>query len=435
MFRLIVLMSVDYWAKPTPLVQKMLVGTFGEGCDLRAWRAMTVPEIPIHQIQKYLQQLTSQARRRLLVEMERLQVCDDDMPGSDIILAELRSEFGKKGQALVQIGNPSSYFFQPLEPLLVDRAPERTNAGQISRGSLSAIWEWISQNLLPTMARNYADKIKQMIAANQLHEIPQVAVTFQTKIAKYLESTLAGNGGAVRVRADLAMYTSSRAVFDDLTKILCALRARDALTQFNKALPHTIGNFEADQLATVRRLLDAFTAEHAEAMPFALTIVANHLKTQWQLLRLATKTSKSKNTADAAATPYVIAVSMVLNELDDKRLALRRALKSNRILVAKDLISEIYDIEHALRSRVDLLDEFHSSQQLDDLMEAVAALVEAEIQSLPGNIRHVLGARSLRNRGSLMGRLTSFASKGREALTGGAAYCKKLISQTDKSPD
>ena len=66
-------------------------------------------------------------------------------------------------------------------------------------------------------------------------------------------------------------------------------------------------------------MLDAFRKDHAEQVPFALALVATRLKTPWQLIRLATKAAPSKNAADIAATPYAIAVSMVLDRLDDSR--------------------------------------------------------------------------------------------------------------------
>jgi hypothetical protein len=382
--------------------------------------AMTRTESALPKVQKYLRQLTSQARGRLLAEIERLQMCGDDTPGFGAILTELRTEFRKNGQN-VRIANPSPYFFQPLEPVLVDRAPESINAGLISRGSLSPIWDWISLNLLPTMARDYSHNMKRMITANNQHEIQKIASAFQTKVVKYLESTLVANGGVDRIRAGLAMYTSSAAVFNDLTKMVCVLRARDSLAELNEALPPKIDKLEGKGLASVHRLLKAFTEKHADATPFALTVVANHLKTPWQLIHLATRPAKGKDATDAAPTPYVVTVSMVLDQIEEKRVMLRGILKSKRILVAKDILADIDDTERALRARGDLLGESDYRQRLDDLMDAVAALVAAEVESLPGNIQHVLGARGSRGNGSLTGRLTSLVS-------GGAAYCKKLIT-------
>ena len=46
----------------------------------------------------------------------------------------------------------------------------------------------------------------------------------------------------------------------------------------------------------------------------------------------------------------------------------------------------------------------------------------------PDNVGHVLGSRRLRGHQSLSGRLTYLAWKGRDALAGGAAFCRKLVS-------
>jgi hypothetical protein len=95
---------------------------------------------------------------------------------------------------------------------------------------------------------------------------------------------------------------------------------------------------------------------HPEGLPFALALVAKQLKTFWQLIRLATKAAPSKNAVDIAATPYAIAVAMVLDQLEDKGKTLRAALKDNKVVVARDLLADLYDAEFALRVRIDYLD-------------------------------------------------------------------------------
>jgi hypothetical protein len=295
------------------------------------------------------------------------------------------------------------------------------------RGSLSPIWAWIGRDLLPTMARDYESEMKKLIAADNQREAKQVAGTFQTKVVKYLESTLGSPDGIEQTRIKLATYTASHAAYDDLTKMMRVLRARDALAKFDEALPPTIEKFDDARVSQVAQLLDVFRKANAEDLPFAVALVAARLKTSWQLIRLATKAAPSKNAADIAATPYAIAVTMVLDRLDDKRLALRAALKSERVLVAKELLTEIYDTEHALQVRIDLLHESDWGKRLQHLMDAISALVEAEVSRFPENIGHILGSRSLRSHQSLAGRLTYLAWKGRDAVSDGAAYCKKLI--------
>jgi hypothetical protein len=384
-------------------------------------------------IQEFLQRLTPLTRGNLLTELERLEICGDEMPGSAEILAKLRAEFRKDGSAQSRPANPARYFFAPVEPLLVDGAPEHANSGRIQRGSLAAIWEWTCRDLLPTMARDYIKKVDESIATDNPREARQVASTFQTKVVKYLENTLGSPEGANQTRAKLATYTASPAVYDDLIKILCVLRARDALAKFDEALPASIAKFDDGRVSKIAALLDTLGKKHADAIAFGLTLVAERLKTPWQLIRLATKAAPTKNAADIAATPYAIAVSMVLDRLEDKRAALRFALKTERVFVAKQILTEIYDMEYALQVRIDLLDQSDWGERLRNLMSAIAALVEAEVSRFPDEIDHILGSRSLRSHQSLAGRLTYLAWKGRDALSEGAAYCRRLIGHPERS--
>ncbi len=378
-------------------------------------------------IEEYLQRLTPVARGSLLTELERLEGCGSEMPGSAEILLKLRAEFRNDGSGQIRRDNPSRYFFAPLEPLLVDGAPEHDNSGHILRGSLAPIWEWISRDLLPTMTRDYVGGINRLIAADDLREARQVAATFQTKIVKSLEGALGSPDGADQARTKLATYTASRAVYSDVTRMLCALRARDALSKFSDALPATIEKFDDARVAKVTAMLDGLEKNHADVIPFALTMVAGRLRTPWQLIRLATRAAPGRNAADTIATPYAITVSMVLDRLDDKRSALRTALRNDRVLVAKDILIDMYNTEHELRVRIDLLGQPGLGERLDSVMGAITALVEAEVSRFPDNIGHVLGSRSLRGHQSAAGPLAYLASKGRDAMSTGAVFCRKLI--------
>jgi hypothetical protein len=123
---------------------------------------------------------------------------------------------------------------------------------------------------------------------------------------------------------------------------------------------------------------------------------------------------------------------MVLDRLDDKRSALRIALKNNRVLVAKEILTEIYDAEYALQVRIDL-DQSEWGIRLANLMNAVAALVQAELARFPEKLGHVLGSRRLRTHTSLAGRLTHMAWRGRDAMNDGAAHVRKLLGQSEKT--
>src|SRR5579859_1292561 len=212
--------------------------------------------IQVDQLQEYLQRLTPLARSNLLTELERLELCGAEVPGSAALMEKLRTEFRINGQTQRRISNPARYFFAPLEPLLVDSAPEHANSGRIQRGSLSAIWEWISRDLLPTMARDYSSQMNDLIASDKQREARQAASVFQTKVIKSLENTIASPDNAAQIRNKLATYAASREAYGDLIKMLGVLRAREALAKLSDALPAKINKFEDAQVAKVTQLLD-----------------------------------------------------------------------------------------------------------------------------------------------------------------------------------
>lgn len=382
----------------------------------------------VDRIREYLGGLTPQARASLLVEIERMLLYGEAVPGAHLMLTELRAEFRKAGLSSDRAGNPSRYFFKPIEALFVDRPPELANSGQISRGSLSAIWEWINHSLLPAMAGDYCEKMKRAIVTNNALEARQIAAGFQTKVIKSLEMTLSSRQGIDSVRSGLGRYTSSRASFDDLTKIVLALRLGEAIVAFGEALPPKIDNLEGATLAKARDLLDAFASKHPEAMPFALTIVVKRLKTPWQLIHFATGMARGKDdAADIEATRYAISVPMVLDQLEDRRIALQQALRNNRIPIAKEILKEIYDIDHALKKRIGRLESSNWGRRLEELMIAIDDDLQAEFRTLPENVGHVLGARTLR-RHSAPRLLASLVRRSRDALLEGAARVEGLFS-------
>jgi hypothetical protein len=384
----------------------------------------------IDQLSNFLQKLTPLSRSCLLSELERLELCGIDMPGSSDLQSRLRAEFRKDGSSQARATSPSRHFFAPLELLLIDGAPEHANMGRISRNTLTPIWEWICRDLLPTMARDYIKAINDQVAANNHKEVQKIASTFQTKVVKVLESTLASAESTEFARGKLAQYTASRTAFDDVKKMQHVLRAGAALPKFNEKLPEKIAKFDDGLVDQITARLDAFKKAHPEALPFALTLVAKRLKTFWQLVRLATKAAASKSAADVAATPYACVVHMVLDQLDDRRLALRIALRHNRVLIARDLLAEIYDTEYALKVRIDGIEHCEWGIRLQQLMDAIAALVSAEVSRFPSNVGHILGSRRLRSHDTLGGKLSYLAWKGRDAIEDGAAALRKLIGQT-----
>ena len=377
---------------------------------------MAQPDQASELLKQYLAQFAPQVRGRLLAELERLHGLGETTPSTEELIASLRAEFREPGQGPERIGEPERMFFQPLEEVLIDGAPERTNSGQIARGSLGPIWSLLKTELLITMAREYVTNVSQVMANPKQAE--KLATAFQKKALGYLEGTMRSTEGGTMVRSALRMYTGSPAIFDDLVKMFTVFRAADALGAFARALPPKIGKLEGKALADVVKRLNTLKGAHADAVPFALTIVARRLAAPWQLLRLATKAVESKAPAAIAATPYALVVSMVLDQIDEKRPLLAVALRDNRVIVAKAILKEIYAIETALKAQIELGNSDWNGR-LRDLMAQVTAALDAEVEKSRancGNLTHVLASSDLRPALSLKDRLTEAVKKGRTMI-------------------
>jgi hypothetical protein len=365
------------------------------------------------QLKQYLAQLTPQVRARLLGELERLLELGENIPRTEELIVSLRAEFPSGPE---RIGEAERFFFQPLEPVLVDGAPERANSGQIARGSLMPIWNLLKTDLLTTMAREYVTNVSRVLVNPK--EAEKLAAGFQKKALGYLDGTMRSADGRDMVRAALRMYTSSPAIFDDLAKMFTVFRATGALSKFAQSLPPKITKLQGAALTKVLDQLKALKAANADAIPFALTIVARRLATPWQLLHLATKVVDSKAPAAIAAKPYALAVSMVLDQIDERRLLLAVALRSNRVVVAKGILKEIYAIERALKTQIELGDSDWGNR-LRNQMAAVAAALDAEVErsrTNVGNLTHVLASGGLRPAQSLKERLAQAVEKGRSMI-------------------
>ena len=379
---------------------------------------MAQPDSASDKLKQYLAQLAPQVRGRLLAELERLHLEGEDLPRLEELIASLRSELIAAGQSHDRVGNPGRYFFQPLEPVLVDRAPERANSGQIARGSLVPIWDLLTEELLSTMAREYIASAGKAISANNRPEADKLAAAFKKKVLGYLEGTIRSDEGAAVLQQGLRKYTSSQATFRDFVKMVTVLRESEALAAFGAALPAKIKKFNGQAFAKALQQLNTFKTKHANAVPFALTMIARRLETPWQLIYLATKAAEGKAAAAIAATPYAVVVSMVLDQIDEKQLLLRVALRNNRIVIAKGILREIYAIEEAMKSNIELGNSDWGSR-LRDTMAAVAAALDAEVErsrASCGNLSHVLESSALRPTLSLKERLEQAVRKGRSVL-------------------
>jgi hypothetical protein len=396
---------------------------------------MASEALPVERLRDYLRELKPEARALLMSELERARLRGDEMPAAAMVLQELRKAAPEPGPSEPapasaepapatapaaaaaaaaaaakaaptpgpkpaaasglppRIGHPARLFFTPLEPFLVDDRPDRKHNGRIARSSLDPIWDYVSRDLMPAEVKAYSEQVSQLLLAGDSKKAEQLARTLQDRAVVRLQETLATSQADDKARRRLAVRIGTPQALDEIADVYGVLKVRDALAVIGSRLPSLIRNLADEQLDNVKALLDSPIARHRETFLYALVLVMSRLGMPWQLIRLAVRAADSDVAARIADTPFAVAVTVVLADVERILGRLRDALKGGSAPAIGALLKDIHDAARALRTEMDLSGDSPWARQLAGIRTGVSALLKAEIDSTPGRVRRLLRPR------------------------------------------
>jgi len=344
-------------------------------------------------LRDYLRELRPDARALLGAEVRRAQLRGESPPWAFLILDALRETACLDGRKQPRVGNPERLFFAPLEPFLVDAAPDRKHRGRISRFSLEPIWNWISRDLMPNEAKKYIEQVDFLLSGNEKNGAEQVARAFQDLTEQRVRECFLSIKGNEKARKRLSGRIGTPHALDDARELAAILRARDALGVIGSRLPRTISNLGEEQLENIKTLLDSPIGCHRDVFVYSLLLVMNRLGSPWQLIRLAIHAAASDEAAHIAPTPFAVAVEVVLEDLDRMVANLDYTLRGERDDDLAGLLKNIHDAARALHTEIDLPLGSPWGRQLATSRAAGAKLLAAEIDNVPDEVRHLLRPR------------------------------------------
>jgi hypothetical protein len=349
---------------------------------------------PSNKLRQYLLELRPEARALLASELERALLRGVSPPGASAILEQLRKTARQERRKLPRVGNPQRLFFAAVEPFLVSDIPNRKHLGRIARASLDPIWKWICRDLMMREARTYSDQVQLLLAANEKNGADQVARAFQDIVEQRLRECLASIKRDEKAYKRVAGQIGTPHAIDEVRELASILRARDALGVVGSRLPASISNLAGEQLENVKGLLDSPIGRHREVFLYAVLIVMNRLGAPWQLIRLAILAAASDLAEHITATPFAIAVDVVLGDFDRIITNLQDALKVADSEEVSRLLKDFHDAARALHTEIELPPDSEWGRQLASARAEVASLLEGELENLTGQVRRLLRPRS-----------------------------------------
>jgi hypothetical protein len=210
-----------------------------------------------------------------------------------------------------------------------------------------------------------------------------------------MESVLANAKGDERTRRRLIGQIGTQNAFDDARGLLTILSAADIFAQIERSLPAHIRNLADAQLDNVKSLLDHTVGARPDVLPYALVLTMGRLAAPWQLIRLGVKAAETDDAIRIAGSPYAIAVTIVLSEIEQGVSALKADLKRGATAAAPSLIKTIHDCARGLRTELDLSGDSPWARRLAAIRADVSKVLKNQVESASGKVRRLLRLRPL----------------------------------------
>jgi hypothetical protein len=382
--------------------------------------------LPVERLREYLLELKPEARSLLVSELERGLLRGDDTAGAELVLNELRRSLREAGQRSQRIGNPGRLFFQPLEPFLVDDAPEHRHDGRIARRALDPIWQWICNFVMKSEADSFSDLVEHALVANDAATAAQLAHEFQDRAAPRMQEMLDATKNDDRASRRLILQIGTPRALEDVRIVSGVLKVRESLAALGTQMPRHIKALWGTPLDHVTSLLDSPPNRSPDVFHFALILVMNRLAASWQLIRLATHAAGSDVATRIAETPYAVCVNIVLAEIERMVGELAADLKSGRGVAVSALLKDVHDAVRGVRSEIDLSVDTPWSRQHAAILTQISEALTAVIELIPGRVRRLL--RPTKETSS-SARLNPDDVAETEALVGFVTACRNYASE------
>ena len=349
----------------------------------------------IERLQLFLRELSPQARSMLIAEFERTLLRGEDLGSADLVLQELRRLARDQREGAPRVGHSARLFFKPLEPFLVDDLGQHRHLGRISRSSLDGLWTWISRDVLPDDATAVDKIINAAVLDGDTEKANYFVRAFQDRVAMALSDQLRNADSDDKIRRRMLAQIGTQRAGDDITTLKCVLNARDGLSAMAANLPLQVGNLAAKQLDDCKTLIEKTAPPGSEVFLYSLLTVMNRLSAPWQLIRLGVKAAGSDTAARVAETPYGMAVTIVLSELERQVGELRDDLRSGRGVAVGALLKTIHDSARGLRTELNMPMDSSWGRALSGLRSQIGDTLRLEIDSMPGRVRRLLKPRAV----------------------------------------
>ncbi len=213
------------------------------------------------------------------VEADRLN--NGRMLPHDLILDSLRPSL-REAERAERAPTPMRMFCRPFEDLLVNDQRQQKQKGRISRSSITPVWNWLAQDLMPEILNDYALAVKTAVMGYRADELGERTAEFWKTASSTLRAKLASDSGRRAARQLLG----GEVVVEDAREMGVLLQAGVEIAELQDLLPRRMPSLTDDIVQAFGAVYDRVAEQTPEAAPYLPLVVMKRLEHPWEALRL-----------------------------------------------------------------------------------------------------------------------------------------------------
>jgi hypothetical protein len=351
------------------------------------------PDSRAERLQDFFRQLPPKTLALLTSEFEKVLARGEDTAVAEIVLGELRKVARKSDTSdRPRLDDLQRAVFAVIEPFLLDG--DHVRPGQIKRSSIGPIWTWLTQTALPKEAETFRDAYGDAKQEGRASEMEQILRRFQLAAADAIGELISPKSQGVDRQRSLGRV-GSPTVIEDLPSVQTIFANREAIEVFRSRIPRIMSSFSDTQVSLIQGQIEQLPSlQNPQVLPFVISTIMQRMTSPWQIIRLAISFAASDEESRVAATPYGLAVSMVLYDLAMLVDELHTEIRRGQFDRSAHQLKSLHDGVRDLRSGLGFRSDSQWGRQLSSIRADISNALTSELESVPGRVRRLLRHRS-----------------------------------------
>lgn len=258
------------------------------------------------------------ARVAQAVELDRLN--EGKTLPHELILESLRPAL-RETESAKRTLTPMRAFCRPFEDLLVEDRKGAKQKGRIARSSVTPVWNWLAQALIPDSLSAYSIAVKTAVLGYRPDEIKTRTTEFWTAAAQAIRAKLETETGRRVARIALG----GDAIVEDAREMALLLSVGSVTGEFLDRLRDPLPSLNEESIRLFRETCDRVAAIAPDAAPYISVLVMNRLERPWEALRLPLAIGRKTQEMPIGSTDMGLVGEILFGDIESHAAAIRAA--------------------------------------------------------------------------------------------------------------